>query len=165
MESDGGKHEEDGDSAALCSIFLKCFACCPKLHHLNHIFAVLPVPPVSRSLHASPPPPLFSCPVLAARRRDIPAICRATSMTHLCWIRFGNAAAGWIEGKGCSLMLASPKRGITSAVVSVCLSESAFSLAHALFNPYPDSLGPKTDLFFHRDSKHTSLLSDAQTND
>lgn len=36
----------------------------------------------------------------------------------------------------------------------------------ALLNPYPDSLGLKTDLFSHRDTKHTSVfLSDAQTND
>lgn len=43
-------------SDCLCSIFLKCFACCPRLHHLNHIFALLPVTVIPPSLHPSPFP-------------------------------------------------------------------------------------------------------------
>lgn len=118
MESDRGKHEEDGDSAALCSIFLKRF--CSKLHHLNHIFALLPVPSVS------PVAPSFpSSPSLLMPRPRSPGAAtfrghffRTTTMTHPSWILFGNAAVGRIQGEKAVLRCRQVwNEGITSTSV------------------------------------------------
>lgn len=38
IQIEWGKHEDVGDTAALCSILLKCFPRCPKPHNLNPIF-------------------------------------------------------------------------------------------------------------------------------
>lgn len=151
--------------------------CSLQLHHLNHIFALLPVPSVSPSRHLSPPPPLFSCPVLAARRRDIPAVFRNDSgdSSVLNSLRERRSGTDWGGGRPLSDGGESDtgdhvsRRHRLSSVSffrSLPRPRSPSAIAHALFNPYPNSLGPNADLFFHRDSKHTSVfLSDAQTND
>lgn len=112
--------------------------CSLQLHHLNHIFALLPVPSVSPSRHLSPPPPLFSCPVLAARRRDIPAVFRNDSgdSSVLNSLRERRSGTDW-GGGGRSPMAASPTRGITSAVVIVCLQSRSFGVCRVPGAPPP----------------------------
>lgn len=120
---------------------------------------------------------LPSSPSLLMPRPSLYAILWIIPMTHECWIHFSDATVGRIWRKGHFPKLAGSTQGITSVSINICLQtfsllqltqhpRSSSAIAHAHFNPYPNSLGPTADLSFHWDSEHTSLfLQYTQTND
>lgn len=132
-----------------------------------------PVPP---SFPSSPSLLMPRPPVLWRRWHSGPFSKRLQWLTRVEFAFFESAAVGRIrriKGRPLSDLLgeseARRSRQPPSASVFQSLPRrprSCSAVAHALLNPYPDSLGPNADLSFHRDSKHTSLfLSNAQTND
>lgn len=160
---------------------LKCFACCPKLHHLNHIFALLPVIVIHPSVPLSFPRfPLSS----HAPSSSSGSVTFRPLYKRLRWLIRGEFASGTPQGES----TLRPRRvwnqrsrqpSSTSACLSVCIVSFFFffrvsprfsrrprspsAIAHAPLNPYPDSLGLNADLFFHREKHPSVFLTDAQT--
>lgn len=112
-----------------------------------------------------PTPPLFSCPALHC----LPFSNNPSESSVLNLLLRHHSGRIW--RKGHSPRLAGSTQGITSATINICLStcslrllrlsrhpKSLSAIAHARFNPYPDSLGPTGDFSLRRDSENTSIF-------